>query len=138
MTKVSIIVPIYNVESFLDECILSVLNQTYKDLEIILVDDGSLDRCPVMCDEYAKYDSRIKVIHQMNGGLSAARNNGMKIATGEYLYFLDSDDKIFPYTIETMVIRIIENPNVDVVVASVINQNGSPLCYYDNKSYPYL
>lgn len=135
MIKVSIIIPIYNVEKFLDECVRSVLNQTYTNLEIILVDDGSPDRCPIMCDEYAKQDSRIKVIHQINGGLSAARNSGMEIATGEYVYFLDSDDKIFPYAIETMVDRIIENPNVDVVAASFINQYGSSVCYYDPQRF---
>ena len=90
--KVSIIVPIYNVESYLDRCIQSLLNQTLKEIEIILVDDGSPDNCPAMCDEYAKQDNRIKVIHKKNAGLGYARNSGLEIAAGEYVAFVDSDD----------------------------------------------
>lgn len=89
---ISVIVPIYKVEDYLEQCIDSIVNQTYKNLEIILVDDGSPDRCPQICDEYAAKDNRIKVIHQENGGLSAARNAGLDIATGEYIAFVDSDD----------------------------------------------
>lgn len=88
----SIVIPIYKVEAYLQECVDSVLNQTYKNLEIILVDDGSPDRCPAICDEYAKKDNRIHVIHKANGGLSDARNVGLKAATGDYVIFLDSDD----------------------------------------------
>lgn len=90
--KVSIIVPIYNVEKYLDRCIQSLINQTLKEIEIVLVDDGSPDNCPQMCDEYAKKDSRIKVIHKKNAGLGYARNSGMEIAIGEYIAFVDSDD----------------------------------------------
>lgn len=89
---VSVIVPIYNVESYLCKCIDSIINQTYKNLEIILVDDGSPDNCGKICDRYAASDERIRVIHQENGGLSAARNAGLKIMTGKYLMFVDSDD----------------------------------------------
>lgn len=89
---ISVIVPIYKVEQYLDRCIESLVNQTYKNLEIVLVDDGSPDHCPKMCDEWAEKDSRIKVIHKANGGLSDARNAGMKIAAGEYISFVDSDD----------------------------------------------
>lgn len=92
--KVSIIIPIYNVEPYLDQCVQSVLTQTLKEIEVILVDDESPDRCPAMCDEYAKQDSRIKVIHKKNGGLGFARNSGLDIATGEYVSFIDSDDFI--------------------------------------------
>lgn len=92
MPKVSVIVPIYNVEKYLDRCMESLLNQTLKDIEIIMVDDGSPDNCPQMCDEYAKKDRRIKVVHKKNGGLSDARNAGLKVATGEYVAFVDSDD----------------------------------------------
>lgn len=92
--KISVIVPIYNVEKYLVHCIESIINQTYKNLEIILVDDGSLDNCPTICDEFAKKDSRIIVIHKKNGGLSDARNAGLDIATGEYIGFVDSDDYI--------------------------------------------
>lgn len=91
---ISVIVPVYKVEQYLDECVQSIINQTYKNLEIILVDDGSPDRCPEMCDEYARQDSRIKVIHKENGGLSSARNAGLDVATGEYIGFVDSDDFI--------------------------------------------
>lgn len=104
----SIIVPIYNVEKYLERCVTSLINQTYKDIEIILVDDESLDKCPEMCDVYAKKDNRIRVIHKKNGGLSDARNAGLKIATGEYVIFVDSDDYVeltmcedlYPYTKE--------------------------------------
>ena len=91
---ITLIIPIYNVEAYLDECIQSVVGQTYENLEIILVDDGSEDKCPEMCDEWAKKDDRITVIHQENKGLSAARNAGIDIARGEYVYFVDSDNYI--------------------------------------------
>ena len=90
--KVSIIVPIYNVEKYLDECMESLLNQTLRDIEIILVDDESPDNCPRICDSYAEKDKRVKVIHKKNGGLGFARNSGLDIATGEYVAFIDSDD----------------------------------------------
>lgn len=91
---ISIIIPVYNVEKYLDECIASVVNQTYKNLEIILIDDGSPDKCPRMCDNWANRDERIKVFHQENGGLSSARNKGLDIASGDYIGFVDSDDYI--------------------------------------------
>lgn len=90
----SIIIPIYKVQDYLVKCVDSVCNQTYRDIEIILVDDGSPDNCPMICDEYAKKDSRIKVIHKENGGLSDARNRGIDIAKGDYIIFVDSDDYI--------------------------------------------
>lgn len=89
---VSVIVPIYKVEKDLSDCVLSICNQTYRNLEIILVDDGSPDKCGQMCDEFARNDVRIKVIHKINGGLSQARNAGMGIMTGDYVTFVDSDD----------------------------------------------
>jgi glycosyltransferase involved in cell wall biosynthesis/exopolysaccharide biosynthesis predicted pyruvyltransferase EpsI len=92
--KVSVIIPIYKVEKYLSRCIESVLDQTYQNLEIILVDDGSPDNCPSICDEYEKKDQRIKVIHKPNGGLSDARNAALKVFTGDYVYFLDSDDYV--------------------------------------------
>ena len=94
MKKVSVIVPVYNVENYLEECVNSILNQTYENLEIILVDDGSTDNCPQICDDWAKKDKRIKVIHKANGGVSSARNVGLDNATGEYIGFVDSDDYI--------------------------------------------
>ena len=92
--KISIIVPIYNVELYLERCVESIINQTYKNLEIILVDDGSPDNCFAICDKYEKLDSRVKVIHKENGGLSDARNAGLDIAEGEFIVFVDSDDYI--------------------------------------------
>lgn len=92
LPKVSIIIPVYNVEKFLDRCMQSVLKQTLKEIEIILVDDGSPDNCPAMCDEYAQKDARVKVIHKKNAGLGYARNSGIEVATGEFVAFVDSDD----------------------------------------------
>lgn len=97
---VSVVIPVYNVERFLRECVDSVLNQTMQDFEIILVDDGATDSSGAICDEYGRQDPRIRVIHQENGGLSAARNTGLDAASGEYVYFLDSDDYIEPYSLE--------------------------------------
>ncbi len=91
---ISVIVPIYNVEKFLPKCIESILGSTYRNLEIILVDDGSTDNCPKICDDYAKKDSRIQVVHKENGGLSDARNKGIELAKGDYISFIDSDDYI--------------------------------------------
>ena len=102
MDKISIIIPVYKVEKYLDRCLESVVNQTYQNLEIILVDDGSPDNCPAICDEWAKKDKRIKVIHKRNEGVSVARNTGLKAATGEYIGFVDSDDFIFPEMYEKL------------------------------------
>lgn len=94
MCEISIIVPVYNVEKYLEKCVDSILNQTFKDFELILVDDGSPDNSGLICDQYAEKDSRVKVIHKENGGLSSARNAGIDIARGKYLGFIDSDDYI--------------------------------------------
>ena len=96
MALVSIVVPIYKVEKYLSRCVQSLLNQTLKDIEIILVDDGSPDKCPEMCEDYLKADKRVKVVHKVNGGLSSARNAGIDVATGKYIGFVDSDDSILP------------------------------------------
>ena len=92
--KISVVLPVYKVEKYLKRCIQSICVQTYRNLEIILVDDGSPDSCPEICDELAKCDSRIRVIHKENGGLSDARNVGTAYATGEYITFVDSDDDV--------------------------------------------
>lgn len=97
---VSVVIPVYNVEQYLCECVDSVLAQTLQDFEIILVDDGATDSSGTICDRYGQQDPRIRVIHQPNGGLSAARNTGLDAAAGEYVYFLDSDDYIAPYALE--------------------------------------
>lgn len=94
MKKISVIVPVYNVEKYLSQCLDSIIHQTYKNLEIILVDDGSTDSSGLICDNYSQKDKRIKIIHKCQGGLSDARNAGLKIATGEYISFIDSDDFI--------------------------------------------
>ena len=102
MSEISIIVPVYNVEKYLENCIESILNQTFKDFELILVDDGSTDNSGKICDIYEKKDSRIKVIHKNNGGLSSARNAGLDIACGKYVGFIDSDDSIHPRMYEIL------------------------------------
>lgn len=109
MKKISVIVPVYKVEAYLDRCVQSIVNQSYRNLEIILVDDGSPDRCPEMCESWAKKDPRIRVIHKKNGGLSDARNAGMAVATGAYIAFLDSDDWIQPNMYELLLQRIKED-----------------------------
>ena len=110
---VSIIVPVYNVEKYIYECVDSLLNQTYSDTEIILVDDASPDACPSICDEYALKDTRIKVIHKENGGLSDARNAGLDIATGDYVLFVDSDDYIVSDMVEQLM-YMTEKSGVDI------------------------
>lgn len=112
--KVSVIIPIYNVEPYLKACVDSVLAQTYRNLEIILVDDGSPDACPEICDQYAQKDERIKVIHRVNGGPSAARNSGLAIADGALIYFVDGDDMIHPECIERLA-EIMEREDCDIV-----------------------
>lgn len=107
--KMSIIVPVYNVEKYLRKCIESILNQTFKDFELILVNDGSLDKCGEICDEYVKKDKRIKVIHKNNGGQSSARNAALDIAQGDYIGFVDSDDWIDPDMYETLYNLIIKS-----------------------------
>ena len=116
---ISVIVPIFRVEEYLDECIQSLLKQTYKNLEIILVDDGSPDNCPRMCDEYAQNDRRIKVIHKKNGGLSSARNAGLDVATGEYIGFVDSDDFISENMYECLYSGFEQHENIAVVSSMV-------------------
>ena len=116
--KVSIIVPVYKVEPYLDKCVSSIVNQTYTSLEIILVDDGSPDNCSAKCDVWAKKDSRIRVIHKPNGGLSDARNAGMAVATGELMAFVDSDDWIAPNMYEHLYRRLAED-NSDIAACGV-------------------
>lgn len=123
MPKVSIIVPIYNVEQYLDRCMYSLLNQTLEDIEIIMVDDGSPDNSPGLCDDYAKRDCRIKVIHKKNGGLSDARNAGLDIATGEYIAFVDSDDYTSLDAYATLYDKAKET-NADIVYAGFTMHNS--------------
>ena len=114
---VSVIIPVYKVEEYLDRCVESVCNQTYKDIEIILVDDGGIDKCPQKCDEWRKKDQRIKVIHQKNMGLSEARNSGLESSCGEYVIYVDSDDSIEEDLVESLM-NLIEEHNVDIAMCT--------------------
>ena len=111
---VTVVIPVYNTEKYLDRCIESIINQTYTSLEIILVDDGSVDNCPQMCDNWCDKDRRIKVIHKENAGLGYARNSGISAATGQYICFVDSDDFIQPETITECYFSI-KIHNADIV-----------------------
>ena len=122
--KISVIVPVYNVEKYLDKCLESIVHQTYRNLEIILVDDGSSDNCPAMCDEWAGKDKRIKVIHKENGGLSSARNAGLDFATGEYIVFVDSDDWLDTDAVEKLLRAAVEN-RADIVASGFYFENES-------------
>ncbi|MCR4902016.1 MAG: glycosyltransferase [Butyrivibrio sp.] len=117
--KVSVIIPAYNVGAFISECIESAINQTYPNLEIIIIDDGSVDDTPIICDHYADMDKRILVKHQPNGGLSAARNEGLKLACGDYLFFLDSDDYLESDAIEYLV-NLSQKYDADICAGSAI------------------
>lgn len=118
MPKFSVVVPVYKVEAFLPQCIESLQQQTLHDIEIILVDDGSPDRCGEICDEYAAKDGRIRVIHKPNAGVSAARNDGIAVATGEYIIFCDSDDWMEPDAFERLYDKGVET-NADIVIGDV-------------------
>lgn len=113
---ISVIVPVYRVEKYLCKCVKSIQSQTYTDLEIILVDDGSPDNCGKICDELASEDKRIKVIHQKNGGQAKARNAGLDIAKGKYITFVDSDDTIEPQMIEILLVMLKKNVNADISI----------------------
>lgn len=122
---VSIIVPIYKMEKYLPKCIDSIINQTYKNLEIILVDDGSPDNCPQICEDYGKKDNRIKVLHKKNGGLSDARNAGLNITTGDYITFIDSDDYYELDAIEKLVYTITKtNSKIALMKCCMKNENN--------------
>lgn len=147
---ISVIVPVYRVEKFLRNCVESIQHQTYSNFEIILVDDGSPDSCPFICDEFEKLDQRIKVIHKPNGGLSDARNAGMKIAKGEYFCFVDSDDYIAPTMLEHLMYAIVQKNTkmaisnfkiIDERGKSVVEENGNLIvdgCFSANELLPKL
>lgn len=118
----SIIVPVYNVEEFLSDCITSIISQEFCDFEVILVDDGSPDNCPRLCDEWAAKDKRIKVIHKANGGLSDARNCGIDAATGDYVWFVDSDDVITPNALTNIAEIIKSNNTIEAVACQIIER----------------
>lgn len=118
MPEISVIVPVYKVEKYLHRCVDSILAQSYTDFELILVDDGSPDHCGEVCDEYALGDKRVRVIHQENGGLSAARNAGIDVANGEFLFFVDSDDLIHPQTLEWER-QALQESGADIAICSI-------------------
>ena len=117
MPLVSIIVPVYNVEDYLEQCISSILEQTYKNIEVILIDDGSGDRCPDICDEFAQEDCRIHVVHKKNAGVVSARCTGLRIAKGEYIQFVDGDDWIAKDMVHSLLFCMLEE-NVDLVICN--------------------
>lgn len=129
---ISVIIPVYKVEDYLSRCVSSILGQTYRNLEIILVDDGSPDRCGEMCDDFAKMDDRIKVIHKNNGGLSDARNAGIEIAKGEYLTFLDSDDWVHREYIERLYQLLITSKS-DIAVCNFIRTSNENIVVEPSK-----
>lgn len=122
LSLISIIVPVYNAEKFLAKCVSSILDSTYKNFELILVDDGSTDNSPGICDQFAQKDKRVKVIHQLNAGVSEARNKGLSLALGEYISFIDSDDFIHPQMIEFLYTEIHNN---NCSFSMVIEENVS-------------
>ncbi|MBQ8539556.1 MAG: glycosyltransferase family 2 protein [Ruminococcus sp.] len=136
MDLISVIIPIYNVEPYLERCVESVRNQTYSNLEIILVDDQSPDDCPQMCDEYAQKDSRIKVIHKKNGGLGYARNSGLELINGKYVTFIDSDDWISETHIENLY-NAVDRTNSDVAIGghTSVCADGEKRVYTSNLEY---
>lgn len=123
---ISVIVPVYKVEPYLDRCLRSIVNQTYTSLEIILIDDGSPDSCPEICDKWGERDSRIKIIHKKNGGLSDARNVGLSVATGEYVSFIDSDDWIAPEMYERLLRAMIQDESdIAACTVKVVYEDGT-------------
>lgn len=128
MELISIIVPVYNVEKYLEKCVMSILNQTYRDIEIILVDDGSTDQCSSICDNLKQKHSNIRVIHKKNGGLSSARNVGLEVASGKFIGFVDSDDYIAPSMFEKLYQALIAN-SADLAICGVnmVDEEGKSL-----------
>ena len=124
MGKISIIVPCYKVMDFLPQCVGSLQSQTYKDIEIILVDDGSPDETGKLCDEYAQKDNRIKVIHKQNGGLVSARNAGYDVATGDWMMYVDGDDWLDADCCQVMLDAVADKPDVDIVFWKCIQELG--------------
>lgn len=130
---ITVIVPVYKVEKYLEKCVKSILNQTYENLEIILVDDGSPDNCGAMCDKFAKQDSRIRVIHKENGGLSSARNAGLDVMAGEYVGFVDSDDWIEPTMYEGLLNLISVNDAQIAVCGLQCDYEDGKIVYFNDE-----
>ena len=132
MPELSIIVPVYKTEAYLERCVTSILNQSYKDFELILVDDGSPDKCPDICDEYARNDTRINVLHQKNFGVSVARNTGLDAATGDYITFVDSDDYIEKNMYKSMM-ETVKKYDCDFVLCDCIKDYPNHAIVYTHK-----
>jgi len=132
---VSVIIPVYNVEEYLRECVDSVLAQTYTDIEIILVDDGSPDNCGAICDEYAAKDERVRVIHQHNQGIAATRNTGLDAVRGEYIVFLDSDDYLKPDMVQQLH-TVCKEQQADMCCCSYVYKKGEKLCDRQEQNMP--
>jgi glycosyltransferase involved in cell wall biosynthesis len=130
MPTISVIVPVYKVEAYLDRCVQSIIDQTFEDYELILVDDGSPDNCGSMCDAWAEKDARIRVLHKSNGGLSDARNTGIDAAKGEWLTFIDSDDYVHPLMLYTL-LEAAKKTDCEVAICHYQNTAGAPLTVKD-------
>lgn len=135
--KLSIVIPVYGVEATLDRCIESVIGQSYSEFEVILVDDGSPDNCPRLCDEWAERDERIRVIHKPNGGLSDARNAGIEIAKGDYITFVDSDDYLDEDTYRQLMATMSAHPDYDILEYPVCrsSNSGQTLLLFEDSVY---
>lgn len=128
MPAISVIIPVYRVERYLDACVASVVAQTFRDLEIVLVDDGSPDGCPALCEAWARKDPRIRVVHRENGGLSAARNSGLAVATGQFVTFLDADDTLEPDTLrQAWEAQQAHNAEMVIINLVYVDENDQPL-----------
>ncbi len=139
MIKVSVVIPVYNVEKYIDRCLSSVINQTYSFIEIILINDGSQDHSANICDNIASKDDRISVIHKKNEGPSAARNLGTKLARGEYILYVDSDDELPSDAIESLVTKLNEYPQSEIIIGEIHSAPKDPFgyhfSYYKNVDY---
>lgn len=133
--KFSIIVPIYNAAKYLPQCLKSLIKQTETNFEVILVDDGSSDESPYICDKFAKIDTRFKVIHQQNGGVSAARNSGLKVAQGEWLCFVDADDEVEAQWLENFAKNITDNIDIIIQGALVIEETTTRTIQFPHRIY---
>ena len=143
--KLSIIIPVYLTEHTLDRCVRSVLDQDIPEMEVILIDDGSPDRCPQLCDRWAEEDERIRIIHKQNGGLSDARNAGIKLATGNYITFIDSDDYLESHTYQPLMEHLEQCPDIDILEYPIYVHYGAPnqhkmffesgITYHDMEAY---
>jgi glycosyltransferase involved in cell wall biosynthesis len=137
MPAISVIVPVYKVEKYIHRCVDSVLAQTFTDFELILIDDGSPDSCGAICDWYADKDNRVRVIHQENGGLSAARNAGLDVIEGRFVTFIDSDDYVYPKYLEYLYYALIEN-KAEISVCGMVEFNEIPPSIEDRKPSNYV